>query len=87
MLTNEEKQIIEEFAAYRGSDAHFHRLKFDAVNVYRKYCTPQTFEASRGPHMEFMSEIDSKCPDYSYRAAMRKRLIGLSSSPSDGSKR
>jgi hypothetical protein len=74
MLTDEEKRVIEEFASYRGADAHGHKLRADALAIYRKYCHPQTFEDAWGDHMAFMSEMDSPCPDYGLRSILRARL-------------
>ena len=70
LMTPEDKHIIYMFAVY----GHFENLQTAAIEIYHKYLP---HKAAYGSHLEmdFMSEVDSPCPDLLLRSAYRKALI------------
>lgn len=76
-MTDEEKRLIEHFAAADPKSTDFQTLKTRAIAAHRRYCTPELFQDSWGDHMAFMSEVDTPSPDLSLRAMYRARLRKL----------
>lgn len=72
-MPDADKRVIERFAATKAVGSE-DALRMAAINIFRRYVrhTPQ---AKWNLHMKFMSEVDSKCPDYGLRAIYRKQLI------------
>ena len=67
-MTQAEKDIIRDFACSGQG-------KEQALQAYRRNLV--LYQVSRGtPELDFMSEVDSICPDLALRAVYRKRLIG-----------
>jgi hypothetical protein len=69
-LTPLERHLIEEFAAGDKS------LRPKAVKIFHKHvCDWVKSGKGDSPHMAFMSEIDSPCPDFGLRAYYRNQLL------------
>lgn len=71
MLTQEELQIIRHYA---GSNKR--ELRPKAVAIYKKHIAEHVkSDRNKCPEMEFMSECESPCPDYRYKADLRRRIL------------
>jgi hypothetical protein len=65
-LTPEEMKCIEGFA---GGDKS---LRDKAIDIYRRHVREWVTGGKKGsPHLDFMSEVDSPCPDFGLRARYR----------------
>lgn len=68
-MTDDEKRAIESLACAPQYDAP---IREEAIAIFRRHIrTPQH---QWNDHMRFMSEIDSKCPDYALRAVYRNSV-------------
>ena len=75
MMDGPERNTIKQFAAGDQS------LREDALRIFHNtiaHCRVKKVPLPHGDvHFEFMSEIDSPCPDYGLRAMYRKQIINL----------
>ena len=75
MLDGPERLVIEKFAA--GEED----LRDEAIRLFHNVlarCRAKHLPLPRGDlHFEFMSEVDSPCPDFGLRASYRERLCSL----------
>ena len=70
LMTPEDKAVIYLFAVYEG----YENLRVAAIDIYRKYLPHREAYGSH-PEMNFMSEVDTPCPDLLLRATYRKALL------------
>lgn len=72
MLTSEEQWIIWNYALN-------HQGQLAAAEVYHKHIAAHVkSDRNQCPEMEFMSEVFNPCPDYRYKADLRKRILSRS---------
>ena len=75
MLDGPERNVIERFAAGDQS------LRGEALRAFRNALARCRYDGCRLPrgdlHFEFMSEVDSPCPDFLLRHSYRERLRNL----------
>ena len=72
-LPDDDAKAIRDFARMSGGAS---KQRLAAVAVYWRYISEHcNGDRNKCPEMEFMSEILSPCPDYAYRATLRKRVI------------
>ena len=75
-MTEDEKRTIETFARQGALFDQRDILREKSVAIFRQYLR-HTPKKDWGPHMKFMSEIDSPCPDYGLRRLYRDQLKAL----------
>lgn len=77
LLSAHEKAIIQEFA-FGTRELHDQAVQVYAryLRRYRESMRPSSeFKSSRPIEIEFMGEIDNKCPDFTLRQIYRQRVI------------
>ena len=73
-MSGEDRRAIERYAAAGVHDPSIDMFRTAAVEAFRRYLR-DTPKARWNVHMKFMSEIDTKAPDYGLRAMYRRQLL------------